>query len=114
LKHRKQQFLRHVIKEARTITSTEPSILVVSHCLFLKELHHVLSTYGTSGPMFGKGNICHANTEVSEYRISYGDKVDEIDHVDCPVYASGEHLEAIPKKENIKTSFLLYNHCNLE
>ena len=99
MKHRIQQFLRHLIKEGRTITSTDPRILVVSHGLFLKELHHVLSTYGTSGPMLGKGNIYHANTGVSEYRISYGDKADDIDHVNCPVYASGEHLEG-----NIKTS----------
>ena len=114
LKHRIEDFLSHLIKEARRITSPDPRILVVSHGLFLKELHHVLSSYGTAGPMFGKGNIFHANTAVSEYRISYDEEKDDIEHVDCLVYASGEHLAGLQRKENRKASFLLYNHCNLE
>eukprot|EP00092_Neocalanus_flemingeri_P031107 GFUD01033788.1.p1 GENE.GFUD01033788.1~~GFUD01033788.1.p1 ORF type:complete len:240 (+),score=61.68 GFUD01033788.1:126-845(+) len=97
LKQRVQEFLQQLIIQAQTLPCEDPTILLVSHGLFLKELHWVLSSSVPSGRMFGQGDVSYPNTGVSQYRIGFGGAEAEIVQAECEVYASGEHLEG--KKE---------------
>ena len=93
LKLRIEEFLCQLMKKAQTLPSSEPTILVVSHALFLRELHHVLSSFCSSGPMFGMTDVYYPNTGVSQYRIGFGLAEEDIVQAECQVYACGDHLE---------------------
>eukprot|EP00092_Neocalanus_flemingeri_P068534 GFUD01083782.1.p1 GENE.GFUD01083782.1~~GFUD01083782.1.p1 ORF type:complete len:276 (+),score=65.23 GFUD01083782.1:96-830(+) len=95
LRTRVEEFLRQLIRKSLTLPSKEPTILCVSHGLFLKELHRVLSRCGSSGPMFGQGDVSYPNTGVSQYRIGFGEAEEEIKQAECQVYACGDHLDPI-------------------
>eukprot|EP00092_Neocalanus_flemingeri_P002628 GFUD01002815.1.p1 GENE.GFUD01002815.1~~GFUD01002815.1.p1 ORF type:complete len:245 (+),score=49.10 GFUD01002815.1:116-850(+) len=94
LRKRIEEFVRQLIRKTQNLQSKEPTILCVSHGLFLKELHRVLSRFGSSGPMFGQGDVSYPNTGVSQYRIGFGEAEEEITQAECQVYACGDHLEA--------------------
>ena len=116
LKMRVLKFLHQLINQTKYHESNELSILVVSHGLFLSELHGVLSTFGQSGPLFGKGKVFHPNTGVSQYKLELEEDTEDIKKVDCIVHACGEHLQGEGKEQTRrkKSSTLLHNHCCLE
>ena len=99
LKLRVELFLDHLKNKIKEIKLNQPTILLVSHGLFLNELHNVLSTYRESGKMFIKGKIFQPNTGVSQYKIELRENDKHINHVKCLLFASGDHLEREEKQE---------------
>jgi broad specificity phosphatase PhoE len=93
LSERINKFLHQLIKQAEILPSTNSSILVVSHGLFLKELHRVLSSFSVTGPLFGKADVYYPNTGVSQYKIWFDSDKEEISRTECQVYACGEHVK---------------------
>jgi hypothetical protein len=85
------KFLHQLIKQAEILPSTHSSILVVSHGLFLKELHRVLSSFSDTGPLFGRADVYYPNTGVSQYSIWFEPAKEEILQTECQVYACGQH-----------------------
>jgi len=92
LNERIQRFLQKLIIRAEQLTSREPSILLVSHGIFLKELHRVLSGYSSDGYMFGQDDVYYINTGVSHYQILIKETTGEILKTDCHFYACGAHI----------------------
>ena len=91
LKKRVQSFLELAIKEAEKIPEVVPTILLVSHGLFLKELHRFLSNISECSN-FQLENDYYPNTGVSEYKILYNAETKTISQVDCHKYGCAKHL----------------------
>ena len=78
LSERINKFLHQLIKQAEILPSTNSSILVVSHGLFLKELHRVLSSFSDTGPLFGMPDVYYPNTGVLQYSICFASEKEDI------------------------------------
>ena len=92
LNERIQTFLQILSKHVEEMTPAEPSILLVSHGIFLKELHRVLSGYSSHGYMFGLDDVHYGNTGVSHYSIWSKKTTGEILKTECHEYACGAHI----------------------
>ena len=92
LNERIQRFLQILSKHVEEMTPAEPSILLVSHGIFLKELHRVLSGYSSHGYMFGLDDVHYGNTGVSHYSIWSKKTTGEILKTECHEYACGAHI----------------------
>ena len=78
LSERIKKFLPQLIKQAEILPSSNSSILIVSHELFLKELHRVLSSFSDTGPLFGMAYVYYPNTGVSHYSICFASEKEDI------------------------------------
>merc|ERR1712154_735883 len=85
-----EQFLPHLMSEARLTARDNPRLLVTSHGLFIKELHRILGEKSSTAENFSVEKPC-VNTSVSQYQL-------EVDHeqvkdVVCDFYSCDKHLQ---------------------
>ena len=85
-----EEFLPQLVSQAAALNLERPGILVVSHRLFIKELHRILREKSTTGDNFGMENPV-VNTSVSQYRLQVDRE--EIRDVKCDFYACDKHLQ---------------------
>ena len=85
-----EEFLPQLLSTAAGLKLERPRILVVSHGLFIKELHRVLGERSSTGDNFEVEKRV-VNTSVSQYQLQVDSE--KIREVECDFYACGKHLQ---------------------
>ena len=93
LRNRVRMFLDMLMAEVRKLERKDPTIVVASHGMFMKELYYCLVS--SRGKAMAREAPHHGNTSIAQYRISYAvdsGGVGVVVGADCEIRTCARHL----------------------
>ena len=97
---RVREFIQEILRNVTELQNDSPTILVVTHGLFMFELRSVISD-SEYGQEIEKWNPWHQNTGMTEYSFSCSlddNNLLTIEKVECPILSCANHLDYLDDK----------------